>query len=132
MVRMIELLASSSKRDARSLHSEESMKPPRYMLTLLALLLLAATPIDGVCQQKGQYLPGTTGLNSGIQPAHGFTYVNSSTFYDADRVKNRDGNAIPVSGSFDLYANLNIFAYTTNFKILGGNYGATFLLPITN
>lgn len=108
------------------------MNGRRYMLVIVALLLVGAAPFDAVCQQKGQYLPGTTGLNSGIQPAPGFTYVNSSTFYNADRLKNRDGNAIPVSGSFDLYANLNVFAYTTGLKILGGNYGAMFLLPIPN
>ena len=70
----------------------------------------------GAClaQQKGQYIPGTNGLNAGIQPPPGFSYSNVATFYDADRLKGTDAQPTPVSGSFDLRIDQDYFIFTSS------------------
>lgn len=52
---------------------------PLFVAGVITLVVLAAGATVGA-QQKGQYLPGTCGLNSGIQAGPGFTYSNLFTF----------------------------------------------------
>ena len=102
----------------------------RGWLVLAGIVALLCMGASG--QQRGQYLLGTNGFNSGIQPDPGFTYVNLSTFFDATRLKGPTGDPIPVNGSFNLYVNQSLFMYVTNVKILGGNLGVMYDLPIAN
>jgi hypothetical protein len=69
-------------------------------------------------QQRGQYIPGQYGLNSGVLPDPGFTYANMTINYSADTLKNGNGNTIPLNGSYDIWAVANIFYYVPNFKFL--------------
>ena len=70
-------------------------------------------------QQKGQYLPGQQGLNAGVLPDPGFTYANLTVNYSADTLKNANGNSVPLTGSYDIWAIENIFFYVPKFKFLG-------------
>lgn len=102
----------------------------RGWLVLAGIVALLCVGASG--QQRGQYLLGTNGFNSGIQPDPGFTYANLSTFFDAVRLKGPNGGPIPVNGSFNLYVNQSFFIYVTNLKILGGHLGVLYDLPIVN
>src|SRR5215472_19062368 len=84
----------------------------------LALIIVIALPIKA--QQKGQYLPGQFGLNSGVIPEPGFTYANVSINYFADTLKDGNGNTVPAAGTYNLWAIENVFFYAPNFKALGG------------
>jgi hypothetical protein len=75
---------------------------------------------------------GTNGLNAGVAAAPGFSYTNIGILYRADRLKNPDGDPIPVSGSFDLNTDQNSFVYMTKYKLLGGTIGASFDLILAN
>jgi hypothetical protein len=66
-------------------------------------------------QQKGQYLPGQQGLNAGVLPDPGFTYANLTVNYSADTLKNANGNSVPLTGSYDIWAIENIFFYVPKF-----------------
>src|SRR6185369_12035126 len=81
-------------------------------------------------QQKGQYIPGQQGLNAGIMPSPGITYVNMTLDYSADRFNNASGNATPLTGSYDIWAIENIFYYVPKFKFLGGKLGVMIAAPI--
>lgn len=70
-------------------------------------------------QQSGQYLPGQNGLNSGLLPDPGITYANLTVNYSADTLRNGNGNKVPLTGSYDIWAVENIFFYVPNFKIAG-------------
>jgi hypothetical protein len=70
-------------------------------------------------QQRGQYIPGQQGLNSGLLPDPGFTYANLTINYSADTLRNGNGNKVPLTGSYDLWAVANIFFYVPNLKFLG-------------
>ena len=79
--------------------------------------LCCALPL--LAQQRGQYIPGQQGLNSGLLPDPGFTYANLTINYSADTLRNASGSKVPLAGSYDLWANASAFFYVPNFKLLG-------------
>jgi hypothetical protein len=89
-----------------------------YVLGVLVVLVCATQ-----AQQKGQYIPGQQGLNAGIMPTPGITYMNMTLNYSADKLTNANGNSVPLTGSYDIWANENIFYYVPKFKVLGGKFG---------
>ena len=80
-------------------------------------------------QQKPQWMPGQIGLNAGILPSPGFTYVNLDINYNADTFNGPRGNAIPVTGTYNVWAVENIFFYVPNIKFAGGNLGFMIMFP---
>jgi hypothetical protein len=82
-----------------------------------------------VAQQKPQWMPGQVGLNAGILPSPGFTYVNMDVNYNAGAFNDPKGNAVPVTGTYNLWAVENIFYYVPNTKFLGGNLGFMVIYP---
>ncbi|HEY6290187.1 MAG TPA: transporter [Terriglobia bacterium] len=80
-------------------------------------------------QQKPQWMPGQVGLNAGILPSPGFTYVDMNANYDAGAFDGPNGKALPVTGSYNVWAIENIFDYVPNKKVLGGNLGFMIIFP---
>jgi hypothetical protein len=103
----------------------------RITLTVgvVVVLLLCACVSPVSAQQKPQWMPGQVGLNAGILPSPGFTYANITINYDADTFNGPKGNAIPVSGTYNVWAVENIFYYVFNEKVFGGNYGMMVMFP---
>jgi hypothetical protein len=66
-------------------------------LAFILLILSCAGPLRA--QQKPQWMPGQIGLNAGILPSPGFTYVNLDINYDAGSFNDRNGTAVHVSGT---------------------------------
>lgn len=87
---------------------------------------------SGVAQERGQYVPGTAGLNAGTQAPEGFTYANIFIWYPSTKFKDQDGNTAPINFDLDLLADFNLFAYTTRAKFLGANFGMAVAVPIVN
>jgi hypothetical protein len=80
-------------------------------------------------QQKPQWLPGQMGLNSGIMPSPGFTYVNITVNYSASAFNNPSGSPVPVTGSYDVWAVEDIFYFVPGQKLLGATVGGMFMFP---
>ena len=97
-------------------------------LVLMLLILACAEPSRG--QFKPQWMPGQMGLNAGILPAPGFSYVNMDINYNAGTFNGPQGNAIPVTGTYNVWAVENIFYYVPNMKLFGGNIGLM-IMPVT-
>jgi hypothetical protein len=92
-----------------------------------ALLSCVAT-LHG--QQKPQWMPGQLGLNAGVAPAPGFTYANVTVNYRAGRFNGPNGSAIPVTGSYNVWAVANLFYGVLDPKFLHANlYFALALTP---
>jgi hypothetical protein len=104
----------------------------RFAALVLALFLLScAGSLFG--QQKGQWMPGQSGLNAGILPSPGITYVNMSLDYHASRFNGPNGNALLTgnllaNGSYNVFANENVFYFVPDYKFLGGNLGFMFVI----
>jgi hypothetical protein len=93
------------------------------------LLLIVSFPAIG--QERGQYVPGTGGLNAGLQP-EGVTYANYFFWYPSTKFKDQNGNKAPINFDLDLLVDLNLLAYTTKAKFLGATYGMAVGVPIVN
>jgi hypothetical protein len=66
----------------------------------IILLIIFSVPVIG--QERGQYIPGTGGLNSGMQTPEGITYANSFFWYPSTKFKNQNGNAAGINFDLDL------------------------------
>jgi hypothetical protein len=107
-------------------------------LTLLAkacgLLLLLAVPAQA--QLNGSHTLGDFGVQSGSQPQPGFYAALFYLRYDADTIKDADGNIVRLSptapGSIEVAAVAPLAWYVSKAKILGANYGAMVVLPLAN
>jgi hypothetical protein len=94
----------------------------RSKLIVLAMIIVGCTaPLPA--QQKGQWMPGQAGLNSGILPSPGWTVANLDMSYSANTLNGSGGNAVPITGSSDVWVVQNGVYYVPKFKILGGNLG---------
>lgn len=97
--------------------------------TVLMLCLIFVYQQPAMAQQKPQWQPGQIGLNAGILPAPGFTYVNLDLNYNAGTFNNQNGKAVPVLGTYNVWAIENIFYFAPNTKFLGGNLGFMVMFP---
>lgn len=103
-----------------------------FRVTLVLVLLLAIISLPALAQERGQYIPGTAGLNSGIQAPEGLTYANLFIWYPSTKFKDRNGDTAPIDFDLDLIADFNLFAYTTKAKFLRANVGMAAVVPIVN
>ena len=123
------LLAALGVNHSRREGGEEVSVRLRFRLAMLVgILALFTNAIHA--QQKGQYLPGQQGLNAGVMPEQGFTYVNMVIDYSADSLNDARGNPIPLIGSYDIWAIENIYYYVLPGKVLGGKFGVMAAIPI--
>ena len=88
-----------------------------------------ALPAQMVDATLSNWMPGQVGLNAGILPSPGFTYVNMDASYDAGSYDDYRGKAIPVTGTYNVWAVENIFYYVFDGKVFGGNYGMMVMFP---
>src|SRR5262245_3439673 len=79
----------------------------------LALLLTTASAL---AQDLGHKLPGLLGLDAGRIPEPGLYLVNRLAVYEAERLRNRNGNLIPAA-PFNLLARANAFGVSYTTKI---------------
>jgi hypothetical protein len=93
---------------------------------LTLLLLSCALRLPG--QQKPQWMPGQVGLNAGILPSPGFSYVNITVGYFSGAFNGPSGSAIPVTGNYNVWAVENFFYYVPDLKVLHGNLGMYLIL----
>ncbi len=73
-------------------------------------------------------MPGQVGLNAGILPSPGFSYVNITINYSSSAFNGPSGSAIPVTGNYNVWAVENFFYYVPNLNVLHGNIGMNFIL----
>ena len=99
-------------------------------LILIIFIVCFAATLQG--QQKPQWLPGQIGLNAGILPSPGFSYVNITVRYDASRFNGPSGNAILTkvitNGNYNVWGVENVFYYVFPGKVLGGNVGSMVII----
>ena len=108
----------------------------RLMMPAIAcgLTLLLAVPAQA--QLNGSHTPGDFGVQSGSQPQPGFYAALFYLRYDADTIKDADGNIVRPSpsapGSIAVAAAAPLAWYVSKAKVLGANYGAMAVLPFAN
>lgn len=101
-------------------------------IVIRCVMLLLIVSLPAAAQERGQYIPGFSGLNSGIQAPEGVTYANYFFWYPTTKFKDQNGNTAPINFDLDLLVDFNLLAYTTQAKFLGANYGMAVGVPIVN
>src|SRR5215469_1108383 len=99
----------------------------RFRVTFV--IVVVAFQLCVFAQQKPQWMPGQMGLNAGILPSPGYTFVNITINYDSNTFNGPNGNAIPVTGRYNVWAVENGFVYVPHYKVLGGNLAFEILFP---
>jgi len=84
-------------------------------------------------QQKGQWVPGQYGLNAGVIPDPGITYVNLALNYSASQLNDSNGNAVPhITGTYSFWVDENVFLYVPKYKFLGGYFVPYISINVAN
>lgn len=104
----------------------------KYTVAMKCLFLLLIISLPAMGQERGQYLPGFGGLNSGLQAPTGTTYANYFFWYPSTKFKDQNGNKAAINFDLNLIADFNLLAYTTKAKFLGATYGISVGVPIVN
>ena len=101
-------------------------RKPKFTV-LVSMVLFGCSLL--MAQQKGQYAPGQYGLNAGVLPDPGITYVNLTFNYNAGRLNFASGNPVNATGTYNIWAMENIFFYVPNFKVLGAKFAPYVAFP---
>jgi hypothetical protein len=100
----------------------------RWHSAILIFVVLSIGP-SLMAQQKGQYQPGQYGLNAGVLPDPGITYVNLDLNYNAGQLNFANGTPVKATGSYNVWAIENIFFYVPKFKVLGAKFAPYVVFP---
>jgi hypothetical protein len=99
-------------------------------LFLLLFVILAVTQTASA-QLNIPVVRGDNGLKSGSQPGPGIYVTGLVYFYDTNEIVDKDGrrfNRVSIDQGLPAAA----LTYVSKKKILGGNYSATFVVPLLN
>src|SRR3954467_11912016 len=98
---------------------------------LLAFVWVCAAAHPAVAQAQtpvtGHYPPGQSGIRGASSPEPGFAYTNFSRAFTSLEVVGASGAAQPIHEL--RYANISMFTWTTDWRILGMRYGALAGIP---
>jgi hypothetical protein len=95
---------------------------------LVCIVMSSSAPI--LAQQKGQYQPGQYGLNAGVLPDPGITYVDLNLNYNAGQLNNENGNPVNArGGTYNVWAIENIFFFVPSFKLAGAKVAPFIAFP---
>lgn len=106
------------------------MKNKITISILAGCFLFIVNTQKGFAQLKADRLLGGVGLDAGTQaPAGTFTLAVPFYFYNTNSLKNASGNTSIANPNLNMFLTAVGGTYVSNFKILGGTYGASILLP---
>jgi hypothetical protein len=97
----------------------------------LVVTAVVASPAAVSAQLLTQHVKGTVGLKAGSQPPPGgYIPLPIAYFYNTDKVKDRNGDTLPIDASITSAFFGVGYSQVTTKKILGGFYGFTVLFPV--
>jgi hypothetical protein len=102
--------------------------PGKWRLAAVVFIVASASSCL-MAQQKGQYQPGQYGLNAGVLPDQGITYVNLDLNYNAGQLNFANGTPVKATGTYNVWVMENILFYVPKFKILGAKFAPYIAFP---
>ncbi len=104
----------------------------RLAIKIVLSSVVLGCAVTSMAQQKAQWLPGQQGLNAGVLPEPGLTVANVTINYSASTLNNSEGNKVPITGDYDIWAVETGVFYVPNVTVLGGRLSFSALLPAAN
>lgn len=89
-----------------------------------------ALPASGQAPLTGHYPPGQSGIRGAVTPEPGFVYTNFSRLFSNLEFADPGGNNVRDLDELR-FANISMFAWTTDYEILGMRYGALAGIPFS-
>jgi len=104
----------------------------RKLVILLAVCTRLLLGVEtGTGQDLGHKLPGLIGLDAGRIPEPGLYIINRVVAYNADELRDRNGNLIPIPGlQMQGLSNGTGISYTTKFRDTNLSLTATAAMPL--
>jgi hypothetical protein len=113
-----------------ALKLKQTKSRPRFFGVLVfASLLMSAAPCSGVDLQLPPVNLGDTNFQDAIA-FPGWLAEELFTYYRADQFNDDQGKERPGSNQVTIMSAVTHLAWISNFKVLGGFYGAEVLLPL--
>lgn len=81
---------------------------------------------------SGHYVSGVEGIKGATLPPPGFYWRLYNVFYNADDLRDADGDKAGVDFDVSVYCLVNRFVYSSEIEILGGNVVADLCIPLTS
>jgi hypothetical protein len=104
------------------------MQTTRNLCLIFALTMSAMN--CAAAQETSHYPPGAEGIKAASIPGPG-KYLKWYNFcYEADKLKDGRGNAVPGAFDVDVFATAPRFIWISGKKILGADYGWDILVPL--
>ncbi len=104
----------------------------RHAVTIVVVCIALLCAVTSPAQQKAQWVPGQKGLNAGILPEPGLTFANVTINYSASTLNNAQGNKVPITGDYDIWAVETAVFYVPPVTVLGGKLAFSAVLPAAN
>jgi hypothetical protein len=101
----------------------------RYLTPSCLALAFLLAPFPTKAQYKGDDIPGFLGLENGTQPPPGLYLGSAAWVYPTDTIKDNNGNSVKLPGSLTSTAEIILVSVVTNYKLFGGNVGASAGFP---
>jgi hypothetical protein len=104
---------------------------------LVAFIVVSAVILAGnfafASEGGGNHYPGgNEDFMAGAAPPPGFYFLNYLSSYNADKLRDNNGNKIPVDFKLDAVANVFRFVYVSKMNVLGGNLLFHTIVPVAN
>jgi hypothetical protein len=93
---------------------------------LAVVVTLSGSAFGG---ETGHYVSGVEGIKAGTLPPPGLYYRMYNVFYQADKLKDRDGDTSDVDFDVDIFSMTHRLVWVSNNKILGADYFASIIVP---
>jgi hypothetical protein len=97
---------------------------------ILAMTAVILTP-RGNTQELGHYIGGFTGLENGSSAPPGFYAAAFGLVQPINSIKGPNGNTV-LRPDINVGGVIAVYSMTTPKKILGGDYGWAFMVPVLN
>ncbi len=100
------------------------MKRWAWLLVVLGCMMTVRV------QAQGHYVNGVEGLKAASLPPPGLYYRMYNVYYQADRLRDNDGNRLPVGFDVKVFANAHRIIWVSDIEFLGGQLFMDALIPL--
>lgn len=102
------------------------------LMAMMSLFLWGFCLAYGLAGETGHYVNGAEGIKAATLPPSGFYYRMYNVFYNADSLRDENGDELDVDFDVSIYALVNRFIWISDKKILGGNFFMDAVIPLIN
>src|ERR1700755_1349075 len=122
-------VATASSASHHQPKTNDSSKPRRFLLVYIAVPRLS--PSFLCAQQLGHYIGGFTGLENGSSAPPGFYAAAFGLVEPINSIKDSNGNTV-LRPDINVGGVIPAYSLPTYKKLLGGEYGFAFMIPVLN